>query len=140
MPSVTAKWQSWGQNPALLILCPVFLSLGHIVSPSKVWHFSARRKLICHLALLGNSHPKYGSNPKQGRFLMAEGGKGKESPGAHLILLGGAMAIVFTWGQTWESMECDGRSPALRSGPSLIYLLCGFQQAPSPLWCSDSQL
>lgn len=50
------------------------------------------------------------------------------------------MAIVFTWGQTWESMECGGRSPALRSGPSLVYLLCGLQQAPSPLWCSDSQL
>lgn len=50
------------------------------------------------------------------------------------------MALVFTWEQTWESMECGSRSPELGSGPSLVYLLCGLQQAPSPPWHPDSQL
>ena len=92
------------------------------------------------MAVLGHFRPRYGSNPKQGRLSEAEEGKGMGSPGTCLILLGGAMALVFTWEQTWESMECGSRSPELGSGPSLVYLLCGLQQAPSPPWHPDSQL
>lgn len=99
------QWQSRGQNPALLIPCPMLLSLGRIVSLGKVWHFSVRRKLRGHMALLGSFHPRYCSNPRRGRLLEAEEAKGPGSPGTHPILLRGAMALMFIGnrpGSPWD--------------------------------------
>lgn len=80
-----------------------------------------------HVALVGDSHPTYGSNTKQGRFLEAEEGRDMGSPGTCLILLGGATALVFSWEQPWESVKCGSRSPGQASGPVVVYLLCGLQ-------------
>lgn len=90
--------------------------------------------------LLANSHPKCGSIPQQGQLLEGKEGKGKGSPGTCPISPGGATALVFTQEHTWESVECGRRIP--ERGVILFWsnLLCGSEQTPSPLWCSDSQL